>query len=614
MAVSVCLRFSVLGPFTGESENRSLDLGPARQQAMLALLVLRAGEVIAPSEIVSGVWGEEAPASGERLIPTYIYRLRGVLELRDSGHNESGDNPVGLVRESGGYVLRSEAISTDLHDFETRVAEAERMHRDGRIDDAAKLLGTSLEIWRGEPLVGLPGPFIQAQRRRLVELRRSIHRERIELDLELGRHAELVPELLDLFATDTTREDIARTLMIALHRSGRRAEALDAYARARSSMVDQLGIEPSCELQRLQENVLHADLEPDEDAAASAPRTRRTPNTPGGRPESWRTRCDLPPVVGPLVGRQAGLRRAAAELSAPEQDAIRVHVVDGMPGVGKTAFAVRLASMLAEHYPDGQLCASLRRGSGQPSAADPRTLLEKLLRATGMSEVDIPQDTEERAAAWRACTAQRSVLLVLDDAMDAAQVQPLLPGGASSAVLVTSRRRLTGLHQAGRSYLDTLTAADAGSLLAELVGDGALGGTELDRVTASCGGLPLALSMVAAVLRNRPSWTPQHVATKLGDGFLAFDELYANGGGVCSRFRQSYDELFPAEQSVFRSFGADERNEMSAACVAARPGLSEPEAALALEALLNANLVQETDPEVFRMPDLLRAYAAGLAS
>lgn len=260
------LRLTLLGPLRARALGREIDLGPARQQAILAVLVLRANQVLTPGELLAAVWGHEVPVSGRKLIPTYIYRLRRILAGATGATRATGatgragtlaGQTIATVRE--GYTVRLERDQLDLDAFQRETSAAATDEAGGDHEAAAARLTTALGRWYGEPLAGLPGPYLDAQRKRLTELRLAALERRTELHLRLGRHDTLIPELLAHQAAHPLREHLAALLMTALFQSDRRAEALAVFTRTRTTLVKTLGVEPALELRALHATILRAE-------------------------------------------------------------------------------------------------------------------------------------------------------------------------------------------------------------------------------------------------------------------------------------------------------------------------------------------------------------------
>ncbi|MEU6536820.1 BTAD domain-containing putative transcriptional regulator [Streptomyces sp. NPDC047000] len=266
------VRFSVLGPVRAWHADRELGLGPPQQRAVLAVLLLRRGHPATVAELIDAVWGVEPPPAAVSVLRTYVSRLRKVLE---PGRGPA-DPPRTIVSVQDGYRARVPEESLDLALFERRVADAARTSAAGNESAAAELLRDALGEWRGVALAGLPGPLAEAQRSRLAEERLNALETLLDLDVRLGRHARVIPELMSLTGEHPLREELCRLLMLALHRSGRQAEALALYRRTRVTLVTELGIEPGAALRDLHARIL-ANTTPSAPAPPPDHRPRRRP-------------------------------------------------------------------------------------------------------------------------------------------------------------------------------------------------------------------------------------------------------------------------------------------------------------------------------------------------
>ncbi|GAB3566355.1 BTAD domain-containing putative transcriptional regulator [Amycolatopsis endophytica] len=585
------LRLSVLGPLRAWRGTRQLDLGPTRQRALLAALVLRPGRTVSADELLDDVWGLEPPGTGRRVIPTYVFRLRKCLRA-----TEDAPADAVIARGSSGYRFADTTAEVDAASMERLAAEAAAAERSGDLIAAVRAASAALDTFRGEPLTGLPGPFAEGHRLRLAERRIALQLDRAAWQLRLGRHREVVDELAALTGIHPHHEALAALLMRALHGAGRRADALAVYTTLRRRLVDDLGVEPGREPRRVHQAVLRG-----EDEALGVPvRWERKP------------RNELPADGGELAGREAELARLA---EAGDPAVVTVVAVDGVPGAGKSALAVRAAHRLRSGHPDGCLFIDLYGHTEGHEPLRPDQALPRLLRAIGVDGAHTA-DVDELAASWRSATASLRLLLLLDNAKSAAQVRPLLPSGPGSRVLVTSRQRLTGLSADRRVSLDALEPEAAHGLLRRVVGadrvdDEPVAARELARL---CGGLPLALRIAAARLQNRPTWTFGYLVARLADDERRLGELTAEDHGVEAALRLSYRQLPEGEQRTFRMLGLVPTPEFEPLAVAAILGCSAAEAERSLENLVDASLLLQPAGGRYRLHDLLGVYARRLAS
>nr|QIZ01195.1 helix-turn-helix domain-containing protein [Streptomyces sp. S1D4-11] len=587
------LYFSVLGPVRAWRGPVSLPTGSPQQRALLAALLLREGRTATAGELIDALWGEDPPSQALAAVRTYASRLRKAL---DAGV---------LVSESGGYAVRGlpegaldAAVAQDL------AAEAEKAKSAGDLCHARDLLGRALALWDGEPLAGLPGPYAEAQRVRLEEWRLQLLESRLDMDLEQGCHAEAVSELTALTAAHPLRERLRELLMLALYRSGRQAEALAVYADTRRLLADELGVDPRPGLKELFQRILEADpglAEPS--APAPAPEPVAVPVRP----------LQLPATVPDFTGRFALMRELDEILTSAVDQVMAVAAVTGIGGVGKTTLAVHAAHQARGAFPDGQLYVDLE-GAGHRWAAEPETVLGAFLRALGTADSEVPDSLEERAALYRSLLSGRRVLVLLDNARDAAQVRPLLPGTAGCAALVTSRVRMVDLAGAHLVDLDVMSPDEALPFFTRIVGQEratAERGAALDVVTA-CGFLPLAIRIAASRLAVRRLWTVSVLARKLADERHRLGELRAGDLSVKPVFEFSYGQLDAEQARAFLLLSSATCPFISLSDSAGLLNRSIAEAGDLLESLADAGLLMPIGAEHYQMHGLARSFAKTL--
>ncbi|NED13177.1 AfsR/SARP family transcriptional regulator [Streptomyces sp. SID9124] len=583
------LHFSVLGPVRVGRGGEPLPSGSPQQRALLSALLLRGGHTVTAAELIDGIWGDEPPSQALAAVRTYASRLRKVL------------GPDTLVSDSGGYAMRTAPDALDLTVAQELAAEAEKARAGGDRNAARTLLNKALGLWDGEALASVPGPYAEYQRTRLEEWRLQLTETRLDLDLEVGCHAEAVSELTALTAAHPLRERLRELLMVALYRSGRQAEALAVYADTRRLLAEELGVDPRHELAQLQQRILRADEElarpADEPAAPAAP----------VRP------AQLPATVPDFTGRDAFVRELGDRLATAEGSVMAVSALAGIGGVGKTTLAVHVAHQARRHFPDGQLYVDLM-GAGA-RAAEPETVLGAFLRALGTADSAIPDTLDERAALYRSTLDGRRVLVLLDNAHDAAQIRPLLPGTEGCAALVTSRVRMVDLAGAHLVDLDVMSPEEALRLFTRIVGEERITSEReaaLD-VVAACGFLPLAIRIAASRLASRRTWTVSVLAAKLADERRRLDELQAGDLAVKATFELGYGQLEPPQARAFRLLGLADGPDISLAAAAALLDLDPHTAEDLLEALVDTSLVESAAPGRYRFHDLVRLYARSCA-
>lgn len=535
--------------------------------------------------------GEEPPSQALAAVRTYASRLRKVLD------------PDVLVSESGGYAIRSLGDGAlDLAVAQELATDAEKAKSSGDLCHARSLLNKTLNLWDGEPLASVPGPYAETQRARLEEWRLQLLESRLDMDLEQGCHAEAVSELTALTAAHPLRERFRELLMLALYRSGRQAEALAVYADTRRLLADELGVDPRPGLKELQQRILQADPNLAE------------PSAPVAEPAAAPVRpAQLPATVSDFTGRASFVSELGDVLASAEGRVMAVSALAGIGGVGKTTLAVHVAHQARGAFPDGQLYVDLQ-GAGA-RAAEPETVLGAFLRALGAADSSIPDSLEERAALFRSMLDGRRVLVLLDNARDAAQVRPLLPGTEGCAALVTSRMRMVDLVGAHLVDLDVMSPEEALQLFTKIVGAERVAAereSALD-VVAACGFLPLAIRIAASRLAARRTWTVSVLAAKLADERRRLDELQAGDLAVKATFELGYGQLEPAQARAFRLLGLADGPDISLAAAAAVLDLPVEATEDLLESLVDTSLLESAAPGRYRYHDLVRLYARACA-
>ncbi|MEV4366641.1 BTAD domain-containing putative transcriptional regulator [Nonomuraea sp. NPDC049637] len=603
------LRFAVLGPVRAWREGQELDLGTPLQRSILGMLLLREGRAVTPAEMIDAVWGEDAPPRALGALRTYVSRLRTVLEP----DRPARSRPELLTSIGRGYALRLPDDALDLTRFERGIAEAEAARKAGRLSAAAEGMRAALTLFEGEPLAGAVGPYAEHQRDRLAERRVSVIETLMDLDLELGGHAAVVSELIALTAEHPLRERLRAQLMLAYYRCGRQGDALNVFTETRQALIDELGIEPGSELTALHQRILAADpaltlvpppAVPAEQAAGEPSAEEEPPALDLPRP------AQLPAAVGDFTGRKEVAVRVHTLLSAQSSaEGVPVVALCGIGGVGKTTLAVHVAHAADDLFPDGQLYADLRGHSDEVTA--PESALGGFLRALGIPPDVIPDGLAERSALYRSLLSDRRILVLLDNARDADQVSPLLPGSPGCATIVTSRAKLADLPAARLIDLDVMEPDEALSLFASVAGPervAAEHGAAMD-VVAACGFLPLAVRIVAARLAARPSWTVASLVPRLADEQRRLDELRVGNLAVEATFALGYGQLEPAQARAFRLLSLPKGPDISIGAAAAVLAMNVYEAEELLESLVDMSLLEATAPGRYRFHDLLRLFA-----
>jgi DNA-binding SARP family transcriptional activator/tetratricopeptide (TPR) repeat protein len=610
------VQFRLLGPLeVRTNDGRPARLGAAKHRAMLAVLLMSANRTVSTDRLIDALWPADPPPSTRGALRTYAWALRRELGLGRAGVATT------LVGDHGGYRIDLDPAELDLLVFEQLAADGQRALTDGDPAAAAERLQHALALWRGPPLEDVPldGGFA-TELAWLTELRHRVVEAGAEARLALGQHTELVPELSGLSAAHPVRERLHALLLTALYRSGRQADALAHYRELRERLVEELGIEPGRQLQRLHRQMLTAspDLDP--------------PPPPVGRSGTVHfVPLQLPADISAFIGRRPELERLARLLRPGRAPGtVPICAIDGIGGIGKSALAVHAAHRFADRYPDGQLYTDLRGAMAGSAPVAPQAVLERFLRA-----LDVPTagciSLAEAAAMFRAATAARRVLVVLDNARDAAQIQPLLPAGAGCAVLVTSRQILAGVDGAAHLHLDVLSEEDAATLLNQVAGvrspasESAATGTvagdpQAARTVARlCGYLPLAVRIAGGRLAARPGWPVRALADRLSNAQRRLDELQLGDLGVRASFQVSLQALAespdPMDRLAADTFplvaepdGPDVSLDL-AARLCDQPAMV---AEAVLERLVDGQLLESPVPHRYRMHDLLRLFARDL--
>ncbi|WP_344656829.1 AfsR/SARP family transcriptional regulator [Catenulispora subtropica] len=614
------VRFGVLGPVRAwRGAGEPVALGAPQQVAVLVRLLLAGAWTVTADEIIDAVWGDEPSDRALGTVRTYVARLRKCLDP-ERARGETG----GLLASVGsGYVLKPDAEALDLTVFDDLTVRAGEARGAGRVDEAVDLYRRGLALWRGGPLAGVPGPYAETQRVRLVEAGLNVRQALLECELELGRHGAVVEEASVMIAEHPLREQLYESLMLALYRSGRQAEALAAYAEARRLLDGELGVEPGFGLREMHRRILAADPTLNVVPASVRPATVDVRNAPSATAATRRQAprmpipAQLPADIPDFSGRRVPTRKIVEALTdRAASGRVAIVTVSGMGGVGKSTLAAHAAHAVADRFPDGCLYADLRGADDRPT--DPGDVLGRFLTALGAAPETVPAALDERAALFRTVLASRRVLILLDNAFDAAQVRPLLPGAPESAALVTSRPHLVGLPTAATVDLDVMDADEAAELLSRIVGSGRPGvdGAAAAELVAACGCLPLAVRIVGARLAARPNWTVEDIAGRVAGEQRRLRELRTGDLSIEACFSVSYQQLDPDAARAFRLLATISFPDMGlegAASIIGLDPLDTGETEDLLESLVDLALLESPAPGRYRYHDLVRAYARDLA-
>lgn len=680
-------------------------LGPtaAQQRSVLAMLLMASGRVVSVDRLVLAVWGEDPPGSARNAVQVQISKLRRILSALSGAE---------LTTSAKGYSLTVAREQVDLHRFRDLVRAAREAPKDsgvaGAIGSAAgaigsateaagfaegpegragELLRAALQLWRGPALADVAGGWLpDTLGAGLEEERRTAVEELAAIDLRSGRHHEAAAELSALVAEHPLRERSVALLMEALRRGGRRADALALFRSTRRRYVEELGIEPGDELQRLHREALEdsrdgrdvrdgrsgdpsgppgsygsgpvppappsdavpapspapegvpaADETPEPVTApaaelASPPASADPPHagppvtTPGPISVVTAVPQQLPSDVAHFTGRErelagldALLRAGSGEGGGRAPTAAVITVIAGSGGLGKTTLAVHWAHRVRDRFPDGQLYLNLRGFGPTDSAMTVAEAVRSLLDAFQVPAHRIPATVEAQTALYRSLVADRRMLILLDNARDAEQVRPLLPGSPGCLVVLTSRNELTSLvvaEQAQPLPLDLLDRAEARELLSSRVGAERVAAEPeaVAEVITVCAGLPLALAIVAARAAAHPRFGLEALAGELRDARGSLDAFEGGDATTDVRavFSWSYHALGPDAARLFRLLGVHPGPDIAAPAAASLVGVPVPQARRLLIQLTRAHLITERAPGQYGFHDLLRAYAVEL--
>ncbi|WP_075692592.1 BTAD domain-containing putative transcriptional regulator [Streptomyces acidiscabies] len=683
--------FLLLGPVELRGpDGTAVELGPAKRRTVLAALLVDAGRWVSVETLVDRVWGEDMPARVRPSLYAHIARIRRSL----ADLPPAADGPR-LRRGPGGYLLDVPPGQVDVHGFRHLVQRA----RSADCPDAERveLLRRALDRWRGEPLAGLAGVWVE-------HTRESWAQERIEAVLEwsaaeyrTGRHAGVIGTLTALAAEHPLVEPLTVALMRALQGAGRSPEALTRYAVLQKRLAEELGTDPGTEARQIHQAILRGEALPPPAYGTAPPAYGPSPSAPGTPPSAPGTSPPVygappptpgtsptapgapppghgavPPAYGPspqapgtppsapgtplpvygapppapgtsptapgtpppapitpppapaqlpleprgFIGREKELARLDHILATASHRpaSVVVSAVSGTAGIGKTALAVHWAHRVADRFPDGQLYVNLRGFDPSGVAVTPDQAVRDFLDALGGAAQHVPADPQAREGLYRSLLAGRRMLLVLDNARDADQVRPLLPGAPGCLAVITSRNRLTGLVAAEGAHplpLDLLSPAEARALLGRRLGEERVAAEPdaAEEIIARCARLPLALAIVTARAAAHPGFPLRAVAEELRDSLDAF-----TGGDLATDVRAvfswSHDALTPVQARLFALLGLAPGPDIGLFALACLAGLTGPATRTALQALENLHLVEQPEPGRWRMHDLVRLYAA----
>ncbi|GIG56101.1 regulatory protein AfsR [Longispora fulva] len=581
--------FAILGPLVVREDGRELAIAGPRQRTLLAALLLRAPGHVSTDELCDLIWADGQPADAPAALHVLVNRLRQRL-----GKDR-------ILTRNPGYILQIDAGELDAAVFRGQLDAARAAIDAGQWERAGDLAGDALRLWRAEPLADVPSDDLcRDERHRLHALRLEALEVRVQADLQRGRHDGLVVELQDLTREHPLRERFHAQLILALYRTGRQSEALAGYLEARRILITEGGVEPGSELRDLHQRILAND---------PALELTETPARLAGPPVP----TQLPADVADFTGR-AGQAAELGRLLTTAGSQVVLTALAGAGGIGKTTLAVHVGHLFRDQFGDGQLYVNLRAGGVTPLA--PGEVLARFLRGLGVAPTAIPTEEDERGALYRSMLADRRVLVVLDDAVDAGQVRPLLPGTGDSAVLITSRGRLAGLDGVHRMTLEVLDDAEALALFERILGpDQARVDLEASaEVVRMCAGLPLAIRLAAGRLVAELDWTVRTLADRLADQSRRLDELAVEDRAVRGSLAVGHRRLSAESARVFRLLGLWHGPDLDRRAAGALVGRDPETAEGLLRALSGVYLLDNPEPDRYAFHDLVRIYASERAA
>jgi DNA-binding SARP family transcriptional activator/tetratricopeptide (TPR) repeat protein/transcriptional regulator with XRE-family HTH domain len=603
------LRLEVLGPVTATRDGAPVALGPIRQRAVLALLVLHAGTGLSRAAIVDALWVDDPPAAAVVMVQGYVTRLRRALGAAAGAAGPAGRaaRDSALLWDGACYRLATGAVWSDWNEFTDVTGQA----RQAAMTDpphACELYERALRLWHADPLADIEFLSGHPAVTELSRLRAAAVVDYATVAGLASLHEQVIGHLRALTAREPLNERAHARLIVALAATGQQAAALEAYEELRQRLDDELGMTPGRELADAHLLVLRQQVSP---AAAPLPLERDVPR-------------QLPAPVRHFAGRASELRTLTRLLDQAAREPRRTVVISaigGTAGVGKTALAVHWAHLVADRFPDGQLHVNLRGFDPAGPPVAPADAIRRFLDALGVPANQISQSTQSQQDMYRSLLARRRMLILLDNARDADQVRPLLPGGAGCLVLVTSRNELTSLVAAEGAHpvsLHLLSPPDARELLARRLGPERVAAEPgvAGELTLLCARLPLAVSIAAARAAMHPRLPLATLVKELRDATGRLDALDAGdqAGSVRAVFSWSYRSLGEPTARMFRLLGLHPGPDISVAAAASLAGTGPARARDALARLAGANLITEQLPGRFAFHDLLRVYAAERAA
>lgn len=592
--------FRVLGPVTVSLAGQPIDLPTAMQRRLLAILLCRPGAAISIDQLIDAMWQDDAPATARKTLQIYVHRLR-----RAGLHDR-------ILRDSSGYTLSVLSDEVDSSIFREKARLASDARHNGNLLLASQTYRRALGLWRGEPFADVSEcMFVDGHANQLRELRLGTTECFADVELALGNHHDLVGALVASCAAFPYAERLRGQLMLAMYRSGRLADALGEFRSIHRTLIDDLGVEPGPEIRQLHDQLLRDEISP------FVPE-RQTVES------AWRPGPPtlLPPMVRGFAARVDELRFLTDLLPAPDTDDPTVVVaISGAPGIGKTSLAVRWAHSMTAHFPDGQLYVNLRGFDSGGPPLEPSEALRTFLIALGAVPSQIPADACAQTAMFRNMVARRRILVLLDNARDAEQIRPLLPGSPTCMVVVTSRNQMRGLAVTDGAHaltLDLFSVQDARLMIGSRIGHERLAEVPQasEEIISACARLPLALAVAAAQMTFHSGRPLDELADELRHArstldFFASHDRATDVRGVLS---WSYMALTPSQARLFRIASTHPGQDFDTPTLAAMGGVLVDEAAATAAFLAESCMLTRTGRDRYEMHDLLRNYGKELTA
>lgn len=625
------MRFTVLGPVTIDLDGRGgRPVKAPMPRTLLAALLLEANAPVSAERLVEVLWDDKPPSAATSSLRNHVMSLRKLLGAQGAAR---------LAVLPAGYVLDVHDLELDLAEFTSLLDSGRESRRRGDWRAVAQTLARALELWQGEPFSDVSSAALRyTAAPHLAEQRLQAREWRIDAELRLGRHEDLVAELIALTREHRLAEAFHGQLMLALYRSGRVADALAAFRDARGVLVAELGLEPGPALTRLHERMLATDptllWSPGGTAAAEPPEGARSPAGLTRAAHASSTPVPLVPRQLPgdvrhFIGRGAELEAMDSVLRNPAATgpAPVAWAATGAAGVGKTTLAVHWAHRVKHLFPDGQLYINLRGFSPSAAPLPVGDALRDAIEALSPPTARIPAGDAARSSLYRSLLAERRILVVLDNAADSEQVRPLLPATPGCAAVVTSRSQLTGLVATEGVIplrLDLFTHEEAGRYVAASLGRVPAAGGEghegdgqdeaVAQLVRICARLPLALSIATARASVQPGLTLASLIEELRGGGRPLDALRAGDplSDVRAVFSWSYRGLSDAAARVFRLLSVHPGPTFTLEAMASLAATPVPQTREAVHELTYSHLLTADGHGRYSFHDLLRAYASEL--